>query len=252
MARFRLIGELTISSGERVVTPRGPKIGKILAVLLLSANRPVHVDVLAEELWGEAQPKLPEATLRTHIYHLRRALGPLGISSLLLTRPSGYLIRLTGEHELDVWSFERGAARGHALLDAGELASGAAALRSALRLSEDRFLATVHCGPVLQRQVVRLEHTRSKARELCIEAEMRLGRHRELIAELRELAAADPLDEWCHAHLVRALFHSGHRFEALRVYRGLRHRLNEQLGLEPSVELKRLQDELLTADAEVA
>lgn len=251
MVRFEIIGELRMISGAQVVVPRGPKIRKILALLLLSANRSVRIDLIAEELWNERPPRSAEATIRTHIYHLRHTLAECGAADLLVTQPSGYLLRL-GAEQLDVLAFEGAISRGHALLKQGEIVEGTAVLRGALRLCHDRFLATVRCGPLLEREVARLERAKVRTLELCIEAEMKLGRHQELIAELRDLAAANPLDEWCHTHLVRALYSSGHRTEALHVYHGLRRELNEQLGLEPSAELNRLQYELLTADRDVA
>jgi DNA-binding SARP family transcriptional activator len=94
--------------------------------------------------------------------------------------------------------------------------------------------------------VVRLEETRLTVLERRIEADLRLGRHRELIGELKSLVAILPLHEWFYSRLMLSLYVSGRRCEALQVYQSLRLSLREELGLDPSPELQHLQRALLT------
>jgi DNA-binding SARP family transcriptional activator len=100
-------------------------------------------------------------------------------------------------------------------------------------------MANVETGPVLTGYAVQLREQRLNALQLRIEAEMALGRHREMIGELKALVTADPFNEWFHARLIDALNQSGRRREALDAFHALRTYLNDELGVEPSGEVQR-------------
>ncbi|MFC0435590.1 AfsR/SARP family transcriptional regulator [Kutzneria buriramensis] len=250
MIRIAVLGTLELHTEEGVYVPRGPKVRKVLALLALRANQLVDVDTIADELWDSRHPRTAVTTIRTHVYHLRKMLEqetsvPM-LSELLLTQHAGYMLRLeTGQ--LDAELFRTAVDRGRAQLARGRYEEAAEVLRGAVALWRGPTLANVPLGPVLTSYVDHLRELRIRALEMRVEAEMRLGHHRELVPELRKLVAANPFNEWLHARLIDALRLSGRRREALEAFRALRTLLDEELGLEPSAELQQLQYDILTA-----
>ncbi|OLT16513.1 hypothetical protein BJF78_13895 [Pseudonocardia sp. CNS-139] len=246
MTTYHVLGPLAVRDGGGDRTPRGPKIGKVLALLLLRAGEVVSVRTLAEELWDERPPRTAVTTIRTHVYHLRKALEATDAGAdALRTEPTGYrFARLPGP--LDAEEFVKATDQGNALLRRGQAADAATLLRSALSVWRGSALAGIDPGPVLSLHVEHLEELRVRALELRIEADMACGRHRQLVPELRGLVAAHPLNEWFHARLIDALHRSGRRSDALRAYGAVRGLLDRELGLEPSPELQRVQQEVLT------
>ncbi|WP_225850974.1 AfsR/SARP family transcriptional regulator [Streptomyces sp. HPF1205] len=239
---FNVLGplQLCIDGHDRV--PRGPKIQKACALLLLRANQVVETGVLTEELWAGEPLALAVSTLRTHIYHLRRALGPA--AERLETRPGGYLLRVESG-EVDAQVFARLVACGARELRGGDPAEAARLLGEALALWRGPALAGLACGPALAGELIHLAEMRRRAQELRIEADLRLGHHRMLVAELRTLVCADPLNEWAQARLIEALHGSGHRAAALAAFREAAQQLDEELGVAPSWELQRLHRVIL-------
>jgi DNA-binding SARP family transcriptional activator len=250
MVSFTVLGPLGVRTGPDLHSPRGPKVRKLLALLLLRPGNAVDTSTVAEELWDSNPPRTEMATIRTHVYHLRTLLEEQGSGrnrvALLTTRPGGYALRVD-ESQLDASVFTQLLDRGRGLLAEGRVDRAAQTLRSALALWQGPALANVAAGRVLSRYVAQLEEQRIRALELRVEADMRMGRHRELIAELRGLVVVHPLNEWFHAQLIDALRRCGRRGEALDAYRNLHDVLDRELGIEPSRELKRLQYEILAA-----
>jgi SARP family transcriptional regulator, regulator of embCAB operon len=253
-SRFGVLGPVEIRSEGGRYVPRGPKVRKIFALMLLGPNQAVSLDTMAEELWDDAPPRSAVTTIRTHVYHLRgmleRESGLPSVASSLLTNETGYQMAVT-PGQLDADAFARLLGQGRELLAGGRSAEAAAVLRRALSLWRGPVLANVRCGRVLSRLVLPLEEMRVRGLEMLIEADMRLGHHRELVSQLRGLVATDPLNEWFHARLIDALHRSGRRSAALTAFRDLRRLLNEELGVEPSAEVQRLQHEILTAGGPV-
>ncbi|WP_084961150.1 AfsR/SARP family transcriptional regulator [Thermoactinospora rubra] len=249
MATFKVLGPLEIAHDGRSCTPTPHKLRQVLALLVLRANQIVPTDLLVQELWGDDPPKSAQTTLHTYVYQLRKLMERDGLcrrgEEPIQTRPPGYLLR-AGQADVDAFVFERLARRGRRLLEDGDAARAAAVLREALDLWSGPALADVIPGPVLQGHAVALEEERVRALELRIQADLALGRHRDLIAELRLLVAVYPFNEWFHGQLITALGRSHRRGEALEVYHALRRRLDEELGLAPSPELQELYRELLS------
>lgn len=251
MIRIHVLGPLELQSADRVWVPRGPKIRKLLGVLALRAGAVVDLPTLAEELWDDSPPSTMSATIRSHIYHLRVMLrkecGLPEVADLLRTEPAGYRLAMTPE-QVDATDFDTLVRRGRALLERDQAAACAMALGRALALWRGPMLADVDRGPVLSRHATRLDEARLRAIELRIEADLRLGRHRDLVAELRALVAVHPLNEWLHGRLIEALRRSGRRAEALAAFAELRRTLVAELGIEPGAELRLLQQSILTSD----
>jgi DNA-binding SARP family transcriptional activator len=249
MLRFNILGTLEFIYNGRVCVPPAPKVRTVLALLLARPNRLVGIDSIIEELWGPQPPKSAVTTTQTYIYHLRRKFefeaGIADSAAMLSTNPPGYVLRVD-DGQLDAVTFEQLTAQGRVLLDEGRAAEAARRLREALALWRGPALANTTAGRLIEAYVTHLEETRIRALEMRVQADIALGRHRELIPELRSLVAAYPLNEWFHGQLIDALHRAGRRGEALRAYQQVRQILNEELGLEPSGELQRLQHDVLT------
>ncbi|MBO0805540.1 MAG: AfsR/SARP family transcriptional regulator [Nocardiopsaceae bacterium] len=222
---------------------------------MLERNRVVTFDAFCDELWDGEPPRTAVATVRTHVYHLRRVLRRADagrgarVADRIVTRAAAYTLAVDGD-EVDAHVFGALVAEGATALAAGRDEEAARILRRALGMWHGDALANVRPGRVLTPHAVALEETRNRARELRIEADLRLGRHRELIAELRGLTAAHPLNEWLRARLADALHRAGRRHEALAALGEARDLLDAELGLRPSEELRCLQRDIITGRQE--
>jgi DNA-binding SARP family transcriptional activator len=172
-----------------------------------------------------------------------------GAKDVLATVPGGYLL-VSGGGTSDVREFERLAGLGYRAMDAGEHKDASRLLGEALLLWTGPAFAGVPAGARLETEARRLEESRLCALDQRIEADLRLGRHRELLAELTVLTSRYATHENLHAQFMLALHRSGRRGEALDVYHRLRTTLVRDLGLEPSPRLRRLQQSILVAAPE--
>ncbi|MEV6197262.1 AfsR/SARP family transcriptional regulator [Streptomyces sp. NPDC051920] len=163
---------------------------------------------------------------------------------VLVTVPGGYLLRC-GDGVSDVREFERLAGCGYRAMDAGDHPRAARLLRRALELWSGPALAGVRVGPQLRTEARRLEESRLCALDQRVEADLRLGRHRELLSELTVLVGQYPMHESLCGQYMLALHRCGRRGEALDAYQRLRATLVRALGLEPSPALARLQRSVL-------
>ena len=250
--QFNILGALEIVGADGRRHPlRSSKISQVLALLIARSGEVVSVDTLVQELWGDNPPRSALTTLQTYVYQARRMfsndIDVAPMRNLLVTRAPGYLLDIEPA-EVDARIFDRELLRGSQLLRLGQLEDASAALEGALTLFRGSPCASVTAGEVLASHVTHLEGQRMRATELRIEAEMKLGRHRELIPELQALTVAYPLNEWLHGQLMGALHRSGRRAEALQVFHRLRQVLNEQLGLEPTAQVQRLHRGVLEPD----
>ncbi|PZG53346.1 hypothetical protein C1I98_05485 [Spongiactinospora gelatinilytica] len=254
-SRFTVLGPMEVMHGGRACTPSAPKVRQVLALLLVSANRLVLVDSIIQELWGNNPPKSALTTTQTYIYHLRSLIERERLSGtgreLLVTKPFGYTL-LVDQDQLDQGRFDRLVTQAAGLLRQGRYEAASADLREALALWQGPPLANVTQGPLLRSHVVHLADRRTHAMELRIEADLHLGRHRDLIGELRSLIAENPLHEWLHAQLVNVLSQAGRRAEALAAFQNLREILARELGLDPSPAVQRLHREVLLGDRTLA
>ncbi|MFE6972415.1 BTAD domain-containing putative transcriptional regulator [Streptomyces sp. NPDC057682] len=248
--RFGILGPLEAGP----CAPRAAKLRVVLGTLLVRANEVVSVDGLIDELWPDAPPRTAPTTLQVYVSHLRKALGaadPDHGRELLVTRRPGYLVRLA-PGELDSTAFLDLSRRGRLALHEGDFAAAADLQRRALALWRGPVLSDVPHGPLLDAAAVRLDEARTTALDERVRAELRLGMHRELVPELHELAAAYPLREEFHAHLMVALYRCGRQAEALYTFTRLRRTLVEELGIEPGPRSRRLQQLILEGDPDLA
>ena len=246
---FGLLGPLVVRDGPREVPVSAPRQRVLLAGLLLSAGRVVSLDALAGMLWEGEPPAGARGALHSAVQRLRSALGPAG-AELIETRAPGYLISIADD-ELDIRQFGVLTTRGHAAAEAGDWVRAASLLREALGLWRGDPLADVPSPLLRDREVASLEDQRRQALAARIDADLHLGRHSEVVAELRQLVAAHPLQEQFHAQLMLSLYRSGRQADALAAYQDARRIVTGELGLEPSPGLRLLHQRILAADAEL-
>ncbi|MFG2313278.1 BTAD domain-containing putative transcriptional regulator [Streptomyces sp. NPDC048566] len=250
-----VLGPLDVRVNGVAVMPTAPKPRKVLALLALHVDRVLPVGLLVEELWGQRPPRSARTTLQTYILQLRELIGAalegeaaggtaVSAKDVLVTAPGGYLLR-GGGGSSDVREFDRLAGMGYRAMDAEDFTGAARLLREALALWSGSALADVQTGAQLEMEVRRLEESRLCALYQRIDADLRLGRHRELLGELTVLVSRYRTHENLHGQFMLALHRSGRRGEALSVYQRLRQALVRDLGLEPSAGLRRLQRAIL-------
>ncbi|WP_371671394.1 AfsR/SARP family transcriptional regulator [Streptomyces sp. NBC_00289] len=251
---IKVLGSLAAHERGVPVVPTAAKPRQLLALLALHGDRVVTVPTLMEEIWGENVPRSASTTLQTYILQLRRKIAAalvdepaMDAKDVLVTRLGGYLLRVQ-PGQVDAHEFERLADHGRAAYDVADYRTASDLLRRALGLWQGPALVDVPAGSVLELEVLRLNEERTTALERRIESDLRLGRHAEVVPELRVLAARHPLHEGFCAQLMRALHHTGGSWRALEAYQRLRGSLVRELGLEPSAALRGLHQAVLSGD----
>lgn len=257
---IEVLGALSVRENGVSITPTAPKPRHVLALLALHADQVVPVAVLIEELWGSTPPRSARTTLQTYILQLRELIAEAlshgenercTAKDILATLPGGYRLETRGG-TVDYREFERRAGAGYRAMDAEDYAGAARRLADALSLWTGPALTDVQAGSRIDMEAKRLEEARLCALDQRIEADLRLGRHRELLSELTVLVNQFRMHESLHGQFMLALHRSGRRGEALNVYQRLRTTLVSELGLEPSAALSRLQRSILMAHPETA
>ncbi|AWT44899.1 MULTISPECIES: AfsR/SARP family transcriptional regulator [Streptomyces] len=255
-----VLGPLEVSQKSASIVPTASKPRTVLAMLAVYTNRLVPLPSLMGELWGPEPPATAKTAVQGYILHLRKRIAesaarrPPGqfpeAKDILVTLPGGYLLRAPGTAVV-LEQFEQLACAGHRAREKGDFEAASRSFTEALGLWRGRALADVEVGPQLGIEVQRIEEARLNVLDRRIEADLRLGRHHELLGELRSVTAHHPTHEGFCAHLMLALYRSGRRCEALDAYQRMRTTLVNELGLEPSPSLRRLQRSLLVSDREL-
>lgn len=246
---LRILGPVDVldDAGVRLAVG-GARERALLALLLLNANQVVSIHRLVDDLWGERCTDGSVHALRVHVSRLRRALRQAaGGEEVLLTRPHGYLLQVE-PGTLDAGRFEALQSRSRQHAAAGDHAAAADALREALTEWRGPALADVLDVPFVRAQAARLEETRLAVVEQRLDHDLACGRHAELVGELEHLTTLHPLRERLWGALVLALYRSGRQADALGAYQAVRSRLQDELGLEPSLPLTRLHGAVLRHD----
>lgn len=241
---FRILGPLEAEIGGEVIDLGTLRQQHLLALLLMRAGDPVSTDRLADELWTGNPPNTARHTLQVYVYRLRKALGPEGWR--LESRPPGYLLKVS-EGELDSLRF-------HDLADAARRVLGhspkqvSALLAEALGLWRGQVMSDLPDLVALEPERAHLEAARLNALEDRVEADLALGRHRQLVGELEALVSDHPFRERFWGQLMLALYRSGRQAEALRAFQRVRETLAEELGIEPGPSLVEMEGRILFQD----
>lgn len=234
----RVLGPIELQvAGERV-SIAGPKQRAVLAALALEANRVVSLATLVDAVWGDPAPDRAEHTLQQHVSALRKVVG----ASALSTQSPGYVLLLDG---LDVHDFSFAATEGFDALAAERWDDAVAAFDTALGHWRGPALADARDTRRLDAAAVALEEKRLMVIEARLEARLQQGQARQVVAELEQLVNEHPLRERLRSLLMLALYRSGRQADALAAYQDARRVLTDELGLEPSAELRDLEQAVL-------
>lgn len=242
--QFRVLGPLEVVDDDGLeITVSGAKERTILAALLIDPGEVVSSDRLIDILWGEELPSNPVNALQARVSALRKSLGR---QDVIITQPPGYRLAI-GPDDVDAAQFAR------ILAEARTAASRQAAAASDLY---DRALALWRGDPFAdfayqdfaRAALSRLEELRLDAREERLRVMVETGRHTEALGELEGLVVEHPLREGVWAQLMLALYRSGRQADALRAFGDASRILGEELGIEPTAELRQLEEDILTQD----
>jgi DNA-binding SARP family transcriptional activator len=240
----RLLGPLEARVDGRPLALGGRKQRALLAVLALGAGRTVATERLVDELWGEDAPETAVKMVQIYVSQLRKVLP----EDVLVTRPPGYALAVEPE-DVDLQAVERLLAEGRASLAGGDPGRAAGLLGEALERWRGPALAEFAGEPFGRVEIPRLEELQLAVLEERVEADLALGRHDDLVAELESLVARHPLRERLRGQQLLALYRSGRQADALASYQGFRRMLDEELGIEPSARLRELERRILRQDA---
>jgi YVTN family beta-propeller protein len=243
LLEFHVLGPFEVVQDDRRIGLGGPRQRALLAILLLGRGKVVSTDRCIDQLWGERPPATALKTLQGYVSHLRKALG----SDVLLTRGGGYLLAV-GADQVDAEQFEILVADARHALAGGDPAGARELLGAGLGLWRGEPFADLAYEPFAQAEIARLEEAQLIALEERIDADLMLGHHRTLVGELEGLTGRHPTRERLLGQLMLAMYRSGRQADALDAYRKGRQALSDQLGLEPTPDLRAIEHRILTHD----
>jgi len=247
MIDVRILGPLEVLSADRVLALGGRKQRAVLAMLALQLNEVVSTDHLIDGLWAEGSPPSATNVLQAYISRLRKILGTESMATSVLQRQHpGYVLALPPENS-DLLRFELLLRRGGAELDT-DPRSASDTLAAALALWRGSPLAEFATEPFAVGEARRLEELYLIAANSRVQADLALGRHAEVIAELESLVSRYPLHEGLRGQLMLSLFRSGRQAEALSGYREFQRTLADELGIDPGQTLRDLESAILNSD----
>jgi DNA-binding SARP family transcriptional activator len=217
-------------------------------MLALNVNRVTPVELLIDAVWDDDPPSTARGQIQICISALRKLFGQVR-PDVIKTRSPGYVLELA-EDELDSTRFASAVAAAKSHVESGRIAEAAGAFGEALELWRGPALAGVP-GDLVQRHAALLDGHRLTALEERLRLDLELGRSQQIVAELRALCEEYPLREQFHGFLMLALYRSHRQAEALEVCRRVRANLIENVGVEPSSELRKLEQAILNQAPEL-
>jgi DNA-binding SARP family transcriptional activator/WD40 repeat protein len=243
---FRILGSIeVVENGDGPIPLGGPKQRAVLAHLLLRANHLVPTDVLIDEVWGEEPPETVRNALQSYASHLRKALG----AERLEGSRAGYVLRAEPS-ELDAVRF-RSLLRDARRILPIDAKAAVDAFDHALDLWRGPAFGDLATEPSLRSEAAQLDDLRLAAIEERIEAQLELGELSEVIGELEGLTARHPLRERFWEQLMLALYRAGRQGEALAAYDRARGNLADELGIDPSPDLRKVHERILAQSADL-
>lgn len=245
---FGILGPLAagVEGGQRLDLG-GRKQRELLALLLINRNECLPADRIADALWRGQPPASADVTLRSHVSHLRHRLSAIGAQDALVTRQAGYGL-FVGADDVDAARFESLVESGRDAVRLGETEHGAALLAEALNLWRGPVFDDLGPPDFAEAEAARLDELRLTALEHRIDADLALGEHQRVVAELERLVLAHPFRERLHHQLMLALYRSDRQADALAVSATLRQHLADELGIDPSPALRELETSILRHD----
>jgi DNA-binding SARP family transcriptional activator/tetratricopeptide (TPR) repeat protein len=251
--RVGVLGPVMAWNNDEELPVGQPRQQAVLGILAMRANRVISRSELVDAVWGQDPPPSAEGGVYTYVAGLRRIFEPgrslRGPGRILVSSGAGYVLHLV-PNQPDAVLFEQYLHRARQMRKAGDLAAMAVTLQTALGLWRGVAFAGVP-GPFADTERARLGELKSAAEEEKADALIALGRHEEVLADLTAMVAEHPLRERMRGLLMLSLYRSGRQADALRVYTEGRKVLAEELGIDPSAELARIHQQVLTMDPDL-
>ncbi|HEU4356470.1 MAG TPA: AfsR/SARP family transcriptional regulator, partial [Actinomycetota bacterium] len=249
--RYRILGSLEVASNGTTLELGQLKQRALLAILLLHANEIVPIDRLIEFLWADSPPRTAGHSIQIYVSELRKAIAPLAEDQVIVTRSPGY--RLDADPStIDARRFETLLDEATRELREGDARVGTEKLRAAMALWRGPALSEFAYEEFAQSEIRRLTDLRLAGLEELAAVELSAGRSAQAMSVLETAIREDPLRERLRELLMLALYRTGRHAEALRTYEAFRTKLGEELGLDPSPPLQRLQERILLHDPDLA
>ena len=247
--RYEILGPLRVvdkNGSSSVVSAR--KIETVLATLVIRSNQVVPFDQLIAEIWGDMPPRRATAAVHVYISELRKFLHRVGQSkNPVVTIAPGYMLS-KGTDDIDSHQFVRLMGEGRAQIRETRYDEASATLREALGLWRGNALDDLRSGVIIDSFVTWLTEERLECYEMLGDVQLELGLHREMVGELYSLIAENPFREAFYRQLMLALYRSDRQADALHVYQRARKVLHDELGLEPCLALRTLQEAILAGN----
>ncbi|WP_117209604.1 AfsR/SARP family transcriptional regulator [Allorhizocola rhizosphaerae] len=242
--RFEVLGPLRVLgiTGEIVIGARRDRL--VLSKLLTEPNRAVSMETLIDAVWADGPPRTAAKNIQVYVYQLRKALGEPG---RITRQPHGYRL-MVGDGEFDAAEFEALVELARRSIETGNVRGGRSYLAEALGLWRGPAYSDLASVDALRESTTRLNEARLQAVEERIGADLALGEHQRVVAELSGMVHEHPLRERFRGQLMIALFRCGRSAEALAVYQDGYRILRDQLGVEPAEPLQRIHLDILRGD----
>jgi DNA-binding SARP family transcriptional activator/Tfp pilus assembly protein PilF len=248
--RVGVLGPVTAWHDDQELSVGQPRQQAVLGILAMRANRVISRGELVDAVWGQDPPASAEGGIYTYVAGLRRIIepnrSPRGPGRVLVSSGAGYVLHLV-PGQPDAVSFEQHLGRARQLRKSDDLPGAVAELNAALALWRGIAFAGVP-GPFAETERVRLGELRSMAAEERADVLLSLGRHEEVVPDLRAMVADHPLRERMRGLLMIALYRCERHAEALRVFQDARRVLADELGIDPGTDLSRIHQQVLTMD----
>ena len=244
---FRILGPLEALVNGKSIPLGGGKQRALLAHLLSEPNRVHSISHLVGAIWDEDPDEAARSKLQVHVSNLRKALTPASAllgKDLVITQAPGYKIQVTNE-QLDLLTFEAHTRSARKNLENNDFIRASFRYGEALGLWRGEPLSDLTDDSFVRPVIARLRAARTEALVGRIEADLALGRHKELVGELAGLVAANPLDERVLGLLMIALYRNGRQADSLSTFAAYRRRLADDLGLDPGQALSDLEAQIL-------
>ncbi|ONI88622.1 hypothetical protein ALI144C_06205 [Actinosynnema sp. ALI-1.44] len=245
--RYQLLGPLTVSHENRPIRLGGPRQQILLAMLLLEANQVMDLDRLIDAIWSEQPPTSAKTQIRICVSEIRRRFLEAGCGESIETHSSGYLLRVENE-ALDLRQFKQFVARGRQAARDGHDEEAMRLLKAALALWRGPMFSGLN-STLLDAAAVRFDEERQVVIEEYVDLCLALGMHREIVGELAGYVADAPFQENLCAQYMWTLHRCGRKAEALEFFRYVRRRFADELGIEPSRNLRRAETRILTDES---
>ena len=241
-----MLGGVSVEvDGCEPIAVTAPRQRALLALLILQANRVVTRSTLVESIWGDDTPQNADAALQIVMSRLRRAVGEG--ADRIVSQGAGYRLDV-GPEEVDLTRVEALLRDGRAALALNDATRAADLFDTALALWTGEPLDDLASFPFHQSAARRISDLRLTVYEARNDAYLMGGRHLEVVADIDEWVAAEPLREHLRGQQIAALYRSGRQAEALAACAALRRFLRDALGVDPSPGIQKLERRVLDQD----